>query len=123
MTTMGGQLRGIKELSVEQVQLLKERFPPLTYHAPVELFYEGHIPNAVFLIVEGKVLLFKRKKYFHEIGNGKLLGIEELIHKSQIKFCARVKSNSKVSILAKSDLLSILADPSDELFPLMTSTA
>ena len=118
---MGEIVRGVIKLSSEQVNLLQGRFPPLTYHNPVELFYEGHIPNAVFLIINGKVLLFKRKRCVSELGRGNLLGIEELLHTSQIKFCAKIGPQGQVSVLAKSDIISILHNPEDELHSLITT--
>lgn len=96
---------------------LLKHCPVSTYQTETEIIYEGHMPNAGYLLIEGEINFLKRKRIIHTIGPGTLFGVCELMDKSKIQYTVKISKNSKVCILDKSTVKELLEKLSEDELP------
>ncbi|MDX1386745.1 MAG: cyclic nucleotide-binding domain-containing protein, partial [bacterium] len=85
----------------------------LTYKKGQILFYEGHIPYGVYLILSGKLSFSTQDTSCPEerplkIDEGDLYGLEALIHNAPFCCTATAKTDCVVIFLPKTSLQQIL---------------
>lgn len=81
---------------------------PRLYQSETEIIYEGQIPHAGYLLVEGEIHFIKRKNVFQKILPGTLFGVTELMNNNPIRFTVKILPGSKVCILDRSTVKEIL---------------
>ncbi len=96
----------MKTITLEEHELgfLKEHFQEQVYNTSTELFYEGHIPHVGYVLLDGNVILGKRKKIKDELVPGTVLGVRELVNNIPVPYFARIYSGSKVYIVDRSSI-------------------
>jgi CRP-like cAMP-binding protein len=71
------------------------------------LYYEGHIPTAAYLVLEGSIHLIKNKKIKKTIKAGSIIAIKELLTNTIVEHQALVQPASTIGFIDKSTLLEI----------------
>lgn len=100
----------IYTLTFEEITALVKNFEVLTFNNNFDLVYEKQVPSAGIAIIEGEVELIKNSKPIETIQPGHLLGVMQLLNHKSVKFGCRMKSNTKVVLLGKMDLLLLIKD-------------
>lgn len=108
-----------KELSVNEISVLKEMFEPETFASDFDLVYESQVPNTGLVLLSGKISMLKRKKVMGTILPGTLLGVHHLISNVPSKVGIRILGNSEVIMIHKSAILEALDDKNSELFKII----
>lgn len=106
-------LKYVTTLESEISGKIQERFPPLTHRNAFHLFYEGQIPNVSYLLVDGFIKVYKKKKLIKELHKGSLVGLFELVKDKSARYMAQLSPKSKVCVLERSEILNILKNPED----------
>ena len=102
-----------------QIKELKENHEVLLIPDDFDIVYEKQIPNAGIALIDGEIELTKRSKFFESIKSGSLIGIYQLIHQEPIKVGCKVKKDSKIILLGRSEILDSLKDSKSILFHLI----
>jgi CRP-like cAMP-binding protein len=111
--------KNIKRLSSRELMTLKSKFLPLKFHSDFDLVYESHIPNTGFVLLNGEINLMKKKKTKEVIGPGNMLGVYELLNDHPADLGCKVKRNSELLLIQKSDLMEALADTESDLYAII----
>jgi CRP-like cAMP-binding protein len=90
-----------------QISSLIQFSEPRVYNAETELIYQGHVPHAGFLLIEGTIRFLKNKKVIHEVETGGLFGVIELMGHKPFPYTAVITPGSKVAILDRSTILEL----------------
>ena len=87
------------------------------------LFYEGQIPSAACLLLEGRIQFLKNKKIKHILKPGSLIGLYELMSNFPVEFEAVVTAESTVCFLDKSTILEAVDEKTSSLALLLKGEA
>lgn len=98
----------VDKLLTEHIDALIRFCTPRLYQTETEIIYEGHVPSAGYLILEGNAKLVKKKKIKQTLQPGSLFGIHELLNKVPLSYNVKISPNSKVCILDKSTVRELL---------------
>lgn len=107
----------IEHIDPFNLQLLQKFSDPCLYQSETELIYEGQIPFAGYLLLEGEIQFIKRKTIFQKILPGTLFGVSELMENRPLKFTVKILPGSKVCILDRSTVKEILKTIQSENLP------
>lgn len=107
----------IDEVTNYHIETLQAFSEPRIYNTEMDLIYEGQIPHAGYLLVDGEIHFIKRKNVFQKILPGTLFGVTELMSHTPLKFTVRILAGSKVCILDKSTVKEILEEFEREKLP------
>lgn len=110
----------INRLNESELSLLKSKHQVLSFSSDFDLVYEKQVPNAGVAVIDGEVELMRKSRVLETVGNGAILGVQQLLNQEPVKVGAKVKKNSKVILLGKSDIEDALNDKASGLSPLMT---
>lgn len=94
-------------LTKDQVAKLMKTFDILSINKDFDFVYEKQIPNMGLALIEGEIELFKKTRILGVIAPSSLLGAYQLLHQEPVKFGCRIKKDSKVILISKSDLMSL----------------
>lgn len=91
---------GIKEISLDNIPDIDHLVTNLEFRPGQVLFYEGHLPYGLFILLDGEVIvdLSQRKK---KIKPKHLLGVDAFLNNSSYSFTAKAATKCKVSFLSK----------------------
>ncbi len=103
------------------IDKIKEFCPVRKFTVNSPLFYEGQIPIVAYLIVTGKISLYKTKKIKNIIKEGNIVGFNELMTNSPSKLNAEVSGESSLCFLDKSTMIEILKFENSEISNLLNS--
>ena len=79
------------------------------------LFYEGQVPVAAILLIDGHIQLLKNKKIKIKLSAGSLVGLNELMTNTPVKLEAIVEAESTLCFLDKSTILELIQDGQSNL--------
>lgn len=113
-TFMMSIIKTIK-LSPAFIEKIKEICPVKKFSLTSPLFYEGQTPVVAYLVVEGSVVLFKKKKVKNVVKPGSLIGLKELVTNSPSRMTAEVSAESTLCFLDKSTMLEVMNLENSEL--------
>ena len=94
-------------LTQDQISSLIKRFEVLSIHQDFDFVYEKQIPNMALALLEGEIELFKKTRVFGVLSPYSFLGFYQLLHQEPVKYGCRIKKDSKVILISKSDLMSL----------------
>lgn len=97
------------------IDKIKEISPSRKYTHNSPLFYEGQIPIVAYLVIDGSVILSKKKKTKNIIHSGHLIGLNELMNHSPSKLNAEVSAESTLCFLDKSTMQELLKMENSDL--------
>lgn len=99
------------------IERLKILCPPSVYNTESEIIYEGHVPTAGYLLIEGEIHFLKRKRVVETAKGGSLFGISELMNHTALNYTVRIQPGSKVCILDKSTIKELLNSIEESYLP------
>jgi signal-transduction protein with cAMP-binding, CBS, and nucleotidyltransferase domain len=105
----------MKKLSLNDLNILKASFEPLIFKNAFDLVYEKQIPNTGVVFLGGALELLRNKQVVDQIQPGCILGIHHLVHNEPVKLGWKVKENSVLIMLQKSDIFEALKNHSSDL--------
>lgn len=106
-------------LNPDEIKALTSQYEVLTFGHDFDLVYENQIPVTGIALIEGKIEFIKRSKPFFQIAESCILGIQDLMNGTPIKHGCRIKGNSKIVLIGKSEILDILKNQKSKLFNLV----
>jgi CRP-like cAMP-binding protein len=104
----------MERLSPDEMNIILDHVQPRDYGTMTEVIYEGQIPNVGYLIVDGTIDLYKRKKPFKALGVGQLIGVGELMNNHNFRYTAVIHPGTKVCILDRSTIFELLDEFRDD---------
>lgn len=104
----------MKILNTEEIELLKKHFSPLKFNSPFNLVYEQQIPNTGVVLLSGKIELYKKNK-IETIQPGTMLGVHQILNDEPVKQGCKIKENTEVLLLEKSDILKLGEKTEDQV--------
>jgi signal-transduction protein with cAMP-binding, CBS, and nucleotidyltransferase domain len=111
--------KNIKKLESGDIKTLSKECQVLTFPQDFNLVYENQIPNTGVALIDGELELTKKSKVLEKVSPGSILGINQMLNEEQVELGCRVKKDSKIILLGKSDILEILKNPHSKLFHLV----
>lgn len=108
-------------LKPEDLLKFSKTFEVLTFKNDFDLVYEQQVPTTGILLLEGEINLIKNAKIIQKITPGHLLGVNQLLTEKSVNYGCRVKANSKIILLGKSEVLAYVKNKKSELFPILKS--
>lgn len=105
----------INKLDKKHLKLLKEKYDVLNIPNDCDIVYEKQIPNTGIALIDGEIELMKRSKPLEKVGAGSILGIHHVLHGEPVKMGCKVKKDSKIVLLGRSELLESLEDTESHL--------
>lgn len=111
--------------TIEQVDLevLKEHFETITFNSEFDLVYEKQIPNTGIVLVDGELNLLMNKKHTELKLPGVILGIKNMMENVPFKFKCRVKEQTKLILIPKSEIMKILKEKNSQLYKILKNVA
>lgn len=109
----------ISKLNPHDVSVLKENHEVLSFHNECELVYEKQIPNAGIALIDGEIELFKKSKVLQSVPPGSLLGVQQLLNQEPVQVGCKIKKDSKIILLGKSEILEGIHNDRSKLHHLM----
>lgn len=106
-------------LNPTDIEILEREFETLTFPNDFDLVYENQIPSTGVAILEGTVELIKNSKVFAKFDANYLLGLNHLIHETPARYGMRVKANSKVILLGKSQIMNSVKNRRSVLYKML----
>ena len=94
-------------LTQKDISILGQAFETLVFPNDFDLIYENHVPPAGVILIDGKLELLKKSKTKMEITSPQLVGMNELLLGSPFPYSCRVKANTKVILIGKSQVPEI----------------
>lgn len=107
------------KLSDKQITELQEGREVLSIPSDIDFVYEQQVPNTGIALLDGEIEITKKSKTLENITSGNLFGIHHLIHQEPVAFGCKVKKNSKIILIGKSEILESLKDSKSQLFKLL----
>lgn len=104
----------MKKLTNEEIEVLKKHFSTLKFSSPFNLVYEAQVPNTGVVLLSGEIELFRKNKK-ETIPPGTLLGVHQLLNDEPVKQGCKIKENTEVLLLEKSDILRHTEDKKSEI--------
>lgn len=109
----------IIQLKPEELLKISQSFERHTFKNDFDLVYENQIPSAGILLLEGSIDLISNAKVVMKIYPGHLLGVTHLMNAQPVTYGCRVKANSQIILLGKSDILTYVKNKKSDLFPIL----
>lgn len=88
----------------------------LRFDKETPLVYEGHIPIVAYILIEGSLLITKRKKEIEIIHPYALVGRNELANKIPLKYKIQAMPKTKLGYLNRSQILNLMKNTSFEKY-------
>jgi CRP-like cAMP-binding protein len=110
----------IIKLTKHEIKILKKKFQSLKFNNDFNLVYESQVPNTGFVLLNGELEIFKKKKVFSTVKPGNMLGVYELLNNAPVDHGCKVMGNSELIMIQKSDILAALDDKNSELYDILT---
>lgn len=106
-------------LNPQDVEALKAEYEVLTFPNDFDLVYENQIPTAGIALIQGQIELIKRSRIHQLINSCCLLGVEHILQHRPTRLGLRIKSNSQIILLGKSEIMSLLKNQNSKVFNLI----
>lgn len=109
-------------LSPDEIEALTKQYDVLTFGHDFDVVYENQIPVTGIALIEGTLEFVKKSKPFYQIAQSCLIGVEDLMRGTPIKHGCRIKGNSKIILIGKSEILALLKNQKSKLFNLVKNS-
>ncbi len=112
----------IQMIETIDLDTLKSHFETITFSSEFDLVYEKQIPNIGIILVDGEINLLNKRNHIELTSPGSIIGLQNLLNNIPFKFKCRVKKNSQLILLPKSEIIKILDEKSSELYKIIFPT-
>lgn len=108
--------KNLTTLTANEVEQLMKSRETISVHADTEIVYEKQVPNAGLILVQGEIEFFKRSKNQGNMTSSCIIGMNEVLHEIPVKMGCKVKKDSQIILLGKSEILRA-SDEHSDIFP------
>ncbi|MGE3610255.1 MAG: hypothetical protein AB7I27_11750 [Bacteriovoracaceae bacterium] len=108
----------INKLNPTIITELLKKYKVFSFTKDCDLVYENHVPNTAVALVEGEVEITKKSKAFEKITENCLIGLHHLMHHEPAIYGCRIKKDTKVLLIGKSELKDELKNKDSHLYEL-----
>lgn len=92
-------------LNDEQLSHLLYRVDPITFNVETCLFYEDHVPHAALVLIQGSILIYKKRKLIHRHHKkGLLIGWMSLLDGEISPYSIIIPSGTTLILVGKADV-------------------
>ncbi len=107
----------MKKLNEKQINLIHEHqgAGPREFKTSSVLYYEGQVPVACYLLLEGRITLMRKKKHLMDISPGHIIGLSEFQRKIPSDATAWISAGSKAFIIDRSTFIELDAHQDGEV--------
>lgn len=112
----------IQMIETADLDILKSHFETITFSSEFDLVYEKQIPNIGIILVDGGIDLLNKRNHIELKSPGSILGLQNLLNNIPLKFKCRVKKNSQLILLPKSEIMRILDEKTSDLYKIIFPT-
>jgi CRP-like cAMP-binding protein len=93
----------IKNINISELEYFRNFASEHIFNTGTELIYNGQIPMAAYILIEGSIeLTNSKKKVVHQCEPLQLIGFYEIYTETAFNFTAFIKSNTKVLTIDRS---------------------
>jgi signal-transduction protein with cAMP-binding, CBS, and nucleotidyltransferase domain len=110
----------IPQLDALNLKRIADFFEVITFNNDFDLVYEKQISNTGIILFHGEIELFKKKKSLFINTPGSIVGINSMLENVPLHYNCRVKKDSTIIMLPKSEIMKILQTRNDPLFKLIS---
>ena len=110
----------IPQLDALNLKRIADFFEVITFNNDFDLVYEKQISNTGIILFHGEIELFKKKKSLLINTPGSIVGINSMLENVPLPYNCRVKKDSTIIMLPKSEIIKILQKRNDPLFKLIS---
>ena len=96
----------------DSLSAFSDCFEKRVYFFEANLFYEKHVPNVAYLLLDGVITIGKKNRVLKYIEGNTLIGVKNLYQKIPSNFFASIKPNSTVLIIDRSTLFKMVTKKS-----------
>lgn len=108
--------KNLTTLTANEVEQIKKTRETISVHADTEIVYEKQVPIAGLVLVHGEVEFTKRQKGHASTTSSCIIGVNEVLHEIPVQMGYKVKKDSQIILLGKSEILRATEEHSD-IFP------
>lgn len=108
--------KNLTTLTANEVEQLSKGRETISVHADTELVYEKQVPIAGVVLVQGEIEFFKRHKNQATMTSSCIIGLNEVLNQIPVQMGCKVKKNSQIILLGKSEILRA-SDEHSDIFP------
>ncbi len=106
-------------LTSAQMEKLQSQHEVLSFKNDFDLVYEMQIPNGGVALLEGFIELTKNHTSHEFLPPGCLLGVHHILNEEPVSYGCKIKKNSKIIILGKSEILESVRNKRSSLFQIL----
>jgi len=110
--------KSVTEISLSQSEILRKHHKVISIDMDMDLVYEKQIPIAGLVLLQGEVEFTRRYKILGSETSSCILGFNEVMNEIPVQHGCKVKKDSEVILLGKSELLNATEEHS-AIFPLI----
>lgn len=110
--------RSLTEISAIELENLKKNHEVISFDTDMDLVYEKQIPIGGLVLLQGEIEFTKRYKIHGTTTSSCVIGLNEVLNEIPIQHGCKVKKDSEVILLGKSELLNATEEHS-AIFPLI----
>ena len=110
----------IPQLDALNLKRIADFFEVITFNNDFDLVYEKQISNTGIILFHGEIELFKKKKSLLINTPGSIVRINSMLENVPLHYNCRVKKDSTIIMLPKSEIIKILQKRNDPLFKLIS---
>lgn len=111
--------KSLTEISVSQLENLRRDHKVISFDMDMDLVYEKQIPIAGLVLLQGEIEFTKRYKTQGTTTTSCILGLNEVMNELPVQHGCKVKKDSEVILLGKSELLRAISEEQSAIFPLI----
>lgn len=105
-------------LSNEEIISLKKNHEVISVLTDMDIVYEKQIPIAGLVLIQGEIEFTKKYKTQGNTTSSCIVGVNEVLNELPVSAGFKVKKNSEVILLGKSELIKA-HDEHSEIFPII----
>lgn len=110
--------RSLTEISATQLENLRKNHEVISFDTDMDLVYEKQVPIAGLVLLQGEIEFTKRYKTQGTTTSSCILGLNEVLNELPVQHGCKIKKDSEIILLGKSELLNATEEQS-AIFPLI----
>lgn len=95
-------------LDKNQIEYFKSNCEIINIPVEFDIIYENQVPSTCFILIEGKVELYKGRRKTKTAPTGTFIGLKNLLNHSPVKNTYRILGPAKIISFNRTMLLEIL---------------
>jgi hypothetical protein len=110
--------KSVTSISESELDNLRKNHDVISVSSDMNLVYEKQVPIAGLVLIQGELEFTKKYKTHSTVNSSCIVGLNEVMNELTVQLGCKVKKNSEVILLSKSELMNATEEHSD-IFPLI----